>query len=109
MYLNLPNKRYYSTGELAKAFNVNASLIRFWDKEFGALNPKKNAKGNRRFTPEDVTNLKLIYNLVKESGYTLEGAKTYLKNQNQKSLTNFDVITKLEMVKNELLKIKKQL
>tara|TARA_B110000003_G_C16566708_1_gene502673 strand:+ start:393 stop:722 length:330 start_codon:yes stop_codon:yes gene_type:complete len=109
MYLNLPKKRYYSTGELAKAFNVNASLIRFWDKEFGALNPKKNAKGNRRFTPEDVTNLKLIYNLVKERGYTLEGAKTYLKNQNQKSLTNFDVITKLEMVKNELVKIKKQL
>ncbi len=109
MYLNLPMKRYYSTGELAKAFNVNASLIRFWDKEFGALNPKKNAKGNRRFTPEDVTNLKLIYNLVKERGYTLEGAKTYLKNQNQKSLTNFDVITKLEMVKNELVKIKKQL
>ena len=109
MYLNLPKKRYYSSGELAKAFNVNASLIRFWDKEFGALNPKKNAKGNRRFTPEDVTNLKLIYNLVKERGYTLEGAKTYLKNQNQKSLTNFDVITKLEMVKNELVKIKKQL
>ena len=109
MYLNLPKKRYYSTGELAKAFNVNASLIRFWDKEFGALNPKKNAKGNRRFTPEYVTNLKLIYNLVKERGYTLEGAKTYLKNQNQKSLTNFDVITKLEMVKNELVKIKKQL
>ena len=109
MHLDLPTKRYYSTGEIAKAFNVNASLIRFWDKEFGALNPKKNAKGNRRFTPEDVTNLKLIYNLVKERGYTLEGAKTYLKNQNQKSLTNFDVITKLEMVKNELVKIKKQL
>ena len=84
-------------------------MIRFWDKEFEALNPKKNAKGNRRFTPEDVQNLKLIYNLVKERGYTLEGAKTYLKTQDQKSLDNFKIITKLERVKNELIKIKNQL
>ena len=109
MHLDLPKKRYYRIGEIAKAFNVNASLIRFWDKEFEALNPKKNAKGNRRFTPEDVENLKLIYNLVKERGYTLDGAKTYLKEQEQKSLDNFDVNTKLERVKNELIKIKEQL
>jgi len=109
MHLNLPTKRYYSTGEVAKAFNVNASLIRFWDKEFEALKPKKNAKGNRRFTPEDVQNLKLIFNLVKERGYTLEGAKTYLKEQNQKSLNDFDIITKLEHVRNELIKIKNKL
>ena len=109
MHLNLPTKRYYSTGEVAKAFNVNASLIRFWDKQFEALKPKKNAKGNRRFTPEDVQNLKLIFNLVKERGYTLEGAKTYLKEQNQKSLNDFDIITKLERVRNELIKIKNQL
>lgn len=109
MHLDLPKKRYFRIGEIAKAFNVNASLIRFWDKEFEALKPKKNAKGNRRFTPEDVENLKLIYNLVKERGYTLDGAKTYLKEQDQKSLNNFDVITKLERVKNELIKIKEQL
>ena len=109
MYLDLPTKRYYRIGEIAKAFNVNASLIRFWDKEFEALKPKKNAKGNRRFTPEDVRNLKLIYNLVKERGYTLEGAKTYLKEQDQKSLDNFKIISKLEGVKNELMKIKNQL
>ena len=60
MHLNLPEKRYYSIGELAKAFDVNASLIRFWDKEFDILKPKKNAKGNRMFTPEDVKNLQLI-------------------------------------------------
>ena len=84
-------------------------MIRFWDKEFEALKPKKNAKGNRRFTPEDVQNLKLIFNLVKERGYTLEGAKTYLKEQDQKSLGNFEIISKLEGVKNELLKIKNQL
>ena len=109
MHLDLPIKRYYRIGEIAKAFNVNASLIRFWDKEFEALKPKKNAKGNRRFTPEDVQNLKLIYNLVKERGYTLEGAKTYLKEQDQKSLDNFKIITKLEGVKNELMKIKNQI
>ena len=109
MYLDLPTKRYYRIGEIAKAFNVNASLIRFWDKEFEALKPKKNAKGNRRFTPEDVRNLKLIYNLVKERGYTLEGAKTYLKEQDRKSLDNFKIISKLEGVKNELMKIKNQL
>ena len=109
MHLDLPTKRYYRIGEIAKAFDVNASLILFWDKEFEALKPKKNAKGNRRFTPEDVQNLKLIYNLVKERGYTLEGAKTYLKEQNQKSLNDFDIITKLERVKNELIKIKNQL
>jgi DNA-binding transcriptional MerR regulator len=109
MHLDLPEKRYYRIGEIAKAFDVNASLIRFWDKEFEALKPKKNAKGNRRFTPEDVQNLKLIYNLVKERGYTLEGAKTYLKEQNQKSLNDFDIITKLERDKNELIKIKNQL
>ena len=109
MHLDLPIKRYYRIGEIAKAFNVNASLIRFWDKEFEALKPKKNAKGNRRFTPEDVQSLKLIYNLVKERGYTLEGAKTYLKEQDQKSLNNFEIITKLERVKNELTKIKNQL
>ena len=109
MHLDLPIKRYYRIGEIAKAFNVNASLIRFWDKEFEALKPKKNAKGNRRFTPEDVQNLKLIYNLVKERGYTLEGAKTYLKEQDRKSLDNFKIISKLEGVKNELMKIKNQL
>ena len=109
MHLDLPEKRYYSIGEIAKAFDVNASLIRFWDKEFEALKPKKNAKGNRRFTPGDVQNLELIFNLVKERGYTLEGAKTYLKEQDQKSLDNFEIITKLEHVKNELVKIKNQL
>ena len=109
MHLDLPKKRYYSIGVIAKAFDVNASLIRFWDKEFDALEPKKNAKGNRRFTPEDVQNLKLIFNLVKERGYTLEGAKTYLKEQDQKSLDNFEIITKLERVKNELQKIKNHL
>jgi len=69
---NLPDKRYYSIGEVAKAFEVNTSLIRFWETTFDILKPKKNAKGNRKFTPEDIKNLQLIYHLVKEKGYTLE-------------------------------------
>ena len=66
MQINLPDKRYYKIGEVAKAFGVNTSLIRFWENEFDVLKPKKNKKGNRLFTPEDLENLKLIYFLVKE-------------------------------------------
>lgn len=110
MHIDLnPDKRYYSMGELAKAFNVNASLIRFWDKEFDILKPKKNAKGNRMFTPEDVKNLKLIYHLVKERGFTLEGAKTHLKDQQKKTLDKYDIISKLEGIKVHLLNIKNEL
>ena len=79
MNINLPNKIYYSIGEVAKAFDVNASLIRFWEKEFDILQPKKNKKGNRLFTQKDLENLKTIYHLVKEKGYTLEGAKIELQ------------------------------
>ena len=109
MYIELPEKRYYGIGEVAEAFGVNTSLIRFWEKEFDALKPKKNAKGNRKFTPEDIKNLKLIYHLVKERGFTLDGAKTHLKEEKQKTLNNFEIISKLEDVKNQLLKIKDQL
>jgi DNA-binding transcriptional MerR regulator len=103
------DKRYYSIGELAKAFGVNASLIRFWDSEFDILKPKKNAKGNRMFTPEDVKNLKLIYHLVKERGFTLEGAKTHLKEGQKKTLDKYDIINKLEAIKAQLLSIKNEL
>jgi DNA-binding transcriptional MerR regulator len=78
MHIDLPEKRYYGIGEVAKAFKVNASLIRFWEKEFDVIKPKKNAKGNRKFTPDDIKNLKFIYHLVKERGFTLEGAKIHL-------------------------------
>lgn len=109
MQVDLPEKRYYGIGEVAKAFDVNTSLIRFWEKEFDALKPKKNAKGNRKFTPEDIKNLKLIYHLVKERGFTLEGAKIHLKESKQKTLDNFDIIEKLQRVRAELVKIKNQL
>lgn len=110
MHLNLPtDKRYYSIGELATAFDVNTSLIRFWDKEFDILKPKKNAKGNRMFTPEDVKNLQLIYHLVKERGFTLEGAKTHLKEGQKKTLDKFEIVAKLETIKSQLTNIKNQL
>lgn len=110
MHLDLsPDKRYYSIGELAKAFDVNASLIRFWDKEFDILKPKKNAKGNRMFTPEDVKNLQLIYHLVKERGFTLDGAKTHLKEGQKKTLDKFEIISKLESIKVQLTNIKNEL
>ena len=103
------DKLYFSIGEVAEAFGVNASLIRFWDKEFDILKPKKNAKGNRMFTQEDVKNLQLIYHLVKERGFTLEGAKTHLKEGKKKTLDKFDIISKLEGIKAVLTNIKNQL
>jgi len=110
MHIELsPDKRYYSIGEVARAFNVNASLIRFWDKEFDVLKPKKNAKGNRLFTPEDVKNLQLIYHLVKERGFTLDGARAHLKSGQQKTLDKYEIISKLETIKKQLTDIKNSL
>jgi DNA-binding transcriptional MerR regulator len=109
MYIDLPEKRYYKIGEVAQAFQVNTSLIRFWEKEFDVLKPKKNAKGNRLFTAEDLKNIKLIYNLVKENGFTLEGAKQKLKKNPVGIFNNHEIISRLEAVKAELQKIKNQL
>lgn len=109
MQINLPEKRYYSIGEVARAFGVNNSLIRFWEKEFDVLKPRKNAKGNRMFAPDDIKNLQLIYHLVKEKGYTLDGAKEYLKKAKKKPLSVTDIILKLENIKKELIHIKNNL
>lgn len=110
MHVNLPEKLYYGIGEVAEAFGVNTSLIRFWEKEFDVLKPKKNAKGNRKFTPQDIKNLELIYHLVKVRGFTLEGAKIHLKEQkSRKTLSNFDVIQKLKNIKTTLTNLKKEL
>lgn len=109
MFIDLPEKRYYKIGEVAKAFNVNTSLIRFWENEFVVLKPKKNKKGNRLFTPEDLKNLQLIYFLVKEKGFTLEGAKNKLKEGSVKIASNHKIILRLEEIKNELTQIKNQL
>ncbi|RCS26333.1 MerR family transcriptional regulator [Polaribacter sp. WD7] len=109
MHIDLPEKRYYKIGEVAKAFQVNASLIRFWEKEFDIIKPKKNAKGNRLFTQEDINNFKLIFNLVKERGFTLDGAKQKLKKNPDSIYDTQEIINRLEAVKAELIKIKNQL
>ncbi len=107
---SLPDKLYYRINELADAFEVNASLLRFWEKEFAFLiKPKKNAKGERLYTSKDVNNIKLIYHLVKENGYTLEGAKKKLRSGRQKINKNISVIERLEKVKAELKKIRENL
>ncbi len=108
MTINLPDKLYYSIGEVAKAFEVNTSLIRYWEQEFPILRPKKNKKGNRYFTPEDLKNLKIIYHLVKEKGYTLDGARIALTTNTKVSET-VTMIDRLEFVKAELLKLKESL
>ncbi|AYO57662.1 transcriptional regulator [Chryseobacterium sp. 6424] len=108
MKLNLPDKLYYSIGEVAKAFDVNASLIRYWEQEFPVIKPKKNKKGNRYFTPEDIKNLQIIYHLVKEKGYTLDGARVALATNGKISET-VSIINRLEFVKAELQKLKDSL
>ena len=105
MHVELPDKIYYSIGEVSKAFGVNASLIRFWEKEFDVISPKKNKKGNRYFTQQDIKNLKLIYHLVKERGYTLEGAKTALE-EKQTIKEDVELIARMELIRSELLKLK---
>jgi DNA-binding transcriptional MerR regulator len=108
MNFDLPDKLYYSIGEVATAFDVNTSLLRYWEQEFPILKPKKNKKGNRYFTPEDIKNLKIIYHLVKEKGYTLDGARIALTT-NAKIPETVSVIDKLIFVKSELEKLKDSL
>lgn len=102
-------KLYYSIGEVAKIFEVNTSLIRFWEKEFDIIKPKKNKKGNRFFTKQDIDNFHLIYHLVKERGMTLNGAKKKLKENKDDTILNFEIIKSLTDIKNILLEIKDDL
>jgi len=99
-------KLYYSIGEVAKIFDVNTSLIRFWEKEFDIIRPKKNKKGNRFFTKQDIDNFHLIYHLVKERGMTLNGAKKKLKENKDDTVMNFEIIKTLTDIKNILMEIK---
>jgi DNA-binding transcriptional MerR regulator len=102
-------KLYYSIGEVARMFNVNASLIRFWEKEFDIIKPKKNKKGNRFFTKQDIDNFNLIFHLVKERGLTLAGAKKKLRENREDAINNFEVVKTLNEIKNVLLEIKESL
>ena len=107
MKINLQEKRYYSIGEVASKFNVNPSLIRFWEQEFKLLNPKKSSRGNRKFTNTDIENINKIYFLLKEKGYTIQGAKDYIRNE--KTSKKLDIVSKLKQIKDKLLEIRDQL
>ncbi len=105
-------KLYYSIGEVAEMFDVNASLIRFWEKEFPTIQPKKNKKGNRLFTPKEIGKIDRIYTLVKEEGYTLDGAKKAMRGKAPapasvpENVSNEEVLNRLEGIKERLLALK---
>ena len=105
MEIKLPEKLYYNIGEISKAFNLNPSLLRFWEKEFDILNPKKTIKGTRKYNSVDINNLKFIYNLLKVRGFTIEGAKEKLKTESKK----IEIVEKLEKIKSRLKIIEKEL
>ena len=109
-YKNTPvEKLYYSIGEVSKMFDVNTSLIRFWEKEFDIIKPKKNKKGNRMFTKQDLDNFHIIFHLVKERGFTLEGAKQKLKDNKEDTVNNLEAVKSLNKIKDFLLEIKAEL
>ncbi len=102
-------KVFYPIGEVAEMFDVNTSNIRFWENEFDILKPHKNAKGNRMFTREDIENLKIIYHLLKERGLTIKGAQKKLKENKKDTLQNFEVINRLQEIRQMLIDIKEEL
>ena len=102
-------KLYYSIGEVSDMFEVKTSLIRFWEKEFDLIKPQKNNKGNRLFTKKDVDNFHIIFHLVKERGYTLQGAKAKLKENKEDLVHSVEIIKRLTQIKGFLLELKEEL
>lgn len=102
-------KLYYSISEVASLFDVNTSLIRFWEKEFDIIKPKKNKKGNRLFTQKDIDNFHVIYHLVKERGFTLEGAKNKLKSNREETIDHADIVKRLQHIRGFLVDLKDNL
>lgn len=99
-------KLYYSIREVAAMFDVNESLLRFWEKEFPQLNPKKAGRGVRQYRKEDIETLKLIYHLVKERGMTLPGARQRMKDNRDTTLRNFEIVDRLKAIREELVGMK---
>ena len=102
-------KLFYTIGEVAEMFDVNTSLIRYWEKEFDIIKPQRNKKGNRLFTKKDVENFYIIYHLVKERGLTLDGAKKKMHDNREDTINNFEVIKSLEAIKEMLLDVKEMI
>jgi DNA-binding transcriptional MerR regulator len=102
-------KTYFSIGDVALMFNVNTSLIRFWEKEFEIIKPHKNKKGTRYFTKQDIDNFHLIFHLVKERGFTLQGAKDKLNENKTETVDHHEIVKSLEKIKSFLTEIKENL
>ena len=101
-------RQYYSIGDVAAMFKENTSLIRYWENEFSILKPKKNKKGDRFFRPADIKNLKMIYHLLRERKYTIEGAKEFIKN-NKAAGEKHEMIESLEKIKSFLIELRNNL
>lgn len=95
-------KIYYSISEVAQMFNINESTLRFWEKEFPQLNPKKAGRGVRQYKAEDIEVIKLIHYLVKERGMTLPGARQRIKNNKETTMRNFEIVERLKAIREEL-------
>ncbi|MEC8852884.1 MAG: MerR family transcriptional regulator [Bacteroidota bacterium] len=102
-------KLFYPIGEVAQMFDVSVSSIRYWEKEFDILKPKKNKKGNRMFTKKDVENLRIIYHLTKERGFTLEGAKRKLRENKTDTIDNIEIISHLKNIRKFLVDFREEL
>jgi DNA-binding transcriptional MerR regulator len=105
----MADKLYYTIGEVSAMFHVNPSLIRFWEKEFTIIRPQKNKKGNRVFTAKDIDNFRLIFNLVIEIGYTIQGAREHLANHKSEAEKNIEVIKSLREIRSFLTEIGNEL
>lgn len=106
---NSSKKLYYSIGEVASMFDVNSSLIRYWEKRFSIIRPKKNKKGNRFFTEKDIDNIRLIYHLVKERGMTLSGAEKKLRENKEDTENSIEVVERLQAIKQNLIELKEEM
>ena len=107
-----PNKElnlYYSIGEVAKMFDVNESLLRYWEKEFPIISPKKAGGNVRQYRKEDIENIRLVYHLVKEKGMTLQGAKQKLKMNRETTIRTAEILDRLKLIREELVSMRKEL
>lgn len=102
-------KLFFTISEVADLINVNPSLIRYWENQFDALKPHKNKKGNRLFTKDDIAIVRLIFHLVKERGLTLKGAQLKLKENREETINNYEIVKRLQNVRQQLKEISDEL
>lgn len=102
-------KLFYKISEVSKMFNISISAVRFWEKEFDILKPKKNKKGNRLFTPKDIKNIQIIHYLLKERGFTVEGAKKKIRENKSDTVENIEIINHLKVIRKFLVKLREEL